>query len=135
MRRLTRCAISLAVALALVFSTAPAWGYLGIFQSLGQVTSDAKFIVVLEVEQVSRENKVIVYKKVADLKGSYAHLQVKHHIAAGDDSRDAETILNWAAPGKTAIFFHDGTHGLTCIGHLWYAYAATKEQPWWTITR
>ena len=128
-------ALCTGLALSLGLLAPSAWGYLGILQSLGEVTNDAKLISVLEVEEVSREHKVIVYKKVADLKGSYANLQVKHHIADGEDTRAAEAILNWAAPGKTAIFFHNGANGLTCIGHLWYACAAAKEKPWWTMTR
>jgi TolB protein len=129
------CIILLGMALVVGLAATPAYGYLGVFQSLGQVTSDAQVIVVLEVEKVSRENKVIVYKKVADLKGNHPGTQVKHHIAGGDDARDAEAILNWAAPGKTAIFFQSRASGLTCIGHHWYACAAAKEEPWWTMTR
>jgi TolB protein len=135
MHRLLLWAIAGGAALAVCFWATPAWGYLGILQSLGQVTGSSKFIVVLEVEKVSRENKVIVYKKTADLKGSSAALELKHHIAGGEDACDAEAILAWAAPGKTAIFFHDGAHGLVCIGRHWHACAAGKEQPWWTMTR
>ena len=129
------CITLLGMALVVGLAPAPARGYLGVLQSLGQVTSDAQVIVVLEVEKVSRENKVIVYKKVADLKGNHPGTQVSHHIASGDDARDAEAILNWAAPGKTAIFFQSRGSGLTCIGRHWHACAAAKEAPWWTMTR
>lgn len=135
MKSRSLCMLLLGAALVVGLAAAPSYGYLGILQSLGQVTSDAQVIVILEVEKVSRENKVIVYKKVADLKGNHAAAQVKHRITGGDDARDAEAILSWAAPGKIAIFFQSGAGGLTCIGHHWYACAAAKEEPWWTMTR
>jgi HEAT repeat protein len=112
----------------------PAWGYLGLLQSLGQTINDAKHIVVLQVDKVNPEKKVIIFKKVADLKGTHPTPEIKHHVAGGD-ARESEAVLNWAEPGRIAIFFHNGAVGQTCIGHFWYECAAAKEAPWWTMTR
>src|SRR3954466_12838025 len=129
---MTRLLFPFALAVSLLAS--PAWGYLGTLQSLGQVTKDAQQIVVLQVDKVNREKKVVVYKQVAVLKGTPRTDEIKHHLAGGDDAREAEAVLNWAEPGKTAIFFHNGRVGLTCIGDSWYECAAA-EGPWWKMTR
>ena len=42
-----------------------------VIPTLGQVINDATHIVVLEVEKVSLEKRVIIYKKLADLKGKH----------------------------------------------------------------
>src|SRR5437763_5229832 len=83
----------------------PAWGYLGTLQPLGQVARDARQIVVLRVDRVSREKKVILYSKVADLKGTHPGTEVKHHVAGNEDARESEAILHWAEPGNLALFF------------------------------
>jgi HEAT repeat protein len=124
----------LPLALGASLLTTPAWGYLGTLQSLGQVINDSRQIVVLQVDRVNREKQVITWKKVADLKGTSPASEIKHHVAGGEDARHGEAILQWAEPGNIAIFFHNGTSGLTCIGHAWYECAA-KEAPWWTMTR
>jgi HEAT repeat protein len=122
-------------ALAAWLLATPAWAYLGTLQSLGQITGEAKHIVVLEVDRVSREKQVIIWKKVADLKGTYPTSVLKHHVAGGNDAREAEVILNWAEPGEIAIFFQNGAVAETCIGCCWYTCAAGQEAPWWTMTR
>jgi HEAT repeat protein len=123
------------IALGVCLLASPAWGYLGNLQSLGQVTRDARQIVVLQVEKANWEKKVVVYKKVADLKGTHPTDEIKHQIKGGEDARESEAILQWAEPGSIALFFHNGTAGVTCIGHYWYECAAMKEAPWWTMTR
>ncbi len=120
-------------ALAMFLLASPAWAYLGTLQSLGQLSNDAKHIVVLRVDRVNREKKVVLYKKVADLKGTHPTENIKHQLG-GDDAREADAILNWAEPGNIAVFFHTGSAGLTCVGNFWYECAAA-EAPWWTMTR
>jgi HEAT repeat protein len=123
----------IALTLVLCLLPSPAWAYLGTLQSLGQVTQDAKNVVVLRVAKVNREKKVVIFTRVADLKGTHPTDEVKHELG-GDDAREVEAILNWAEPGNVAIFFHTEKAGLMCIGNVWYECAA-GEAPWWTMTR
>jgi hypothetical protein len=119
--------------LAFVVSTTPAWGYVDATPSLGKVIKDAKIISVLRVEKVSAEKRVIIYKKIADLKGAQPTEEVKHQITDGFHPREPRTILDWAEPGKLAVCFYDGKTAVTCIGQYWYECAAL-EAPWWTMT-
>jgi HEAT repeat protein len=111
----------------------PAWGYVDQTPSLGKVLNDASAIVVLRVDRLSVEKRVIIYKKVADLKGTHPTAEVKHQITDGFHPREPRTILEWAEPGKLAICFHNGRTAVTCIGAYWYECAALRP-PWWTMT-
>src|SRR5262245_21766981 len=112
----------------------PARAYVDNAPSLGRVIEDASNIVVLEVEKVSKEKRVIIYKKVADLKGKHPGEQVKHQLTDGLHPREPKLILDWAEPGKTAVCFHNRKVSLICLGSYWYECAAHVE-PWWTMTR
>ena len=90
-------------------------------------------IVVLEVDRVSRDKQVVLFKKVADLKGNGAPDVVKHKLTDGFHPRQARTVLDWAEPGKIAISFQTGRSSLTCIGGFWYACGAGADS-WWTMT-
>ena len=37
--------------------------------------------------------------------------------------------MDWAEPGKTAVFFHNGGASETCIGNWWYQAYGGGE--WW----
>ncbi len=101
--------------------------------SLGKLMTDATHIVVLRVETVSQEKRVIIFKKMTDLKGTSANGEVKHKITDGFHPREPKLILDWAEPGKIAIAFHDGKAAVICIGPYWYQCSAL-EAPWWTMT-
>src|SRR5262245_52019461 len=122
-----------ALLLALVISIGTVQGYVDATQSLGKVITDAKHIVVLRVEKVNEEKRIIIYKKVADLKGDYPTMEVKHRVTDGFHPREPKLIMDWAEPGKLAICFHDGKVAVTCIGSYWYECSAL-ESPWWTMT-
>jgi HEAT repeat protein len=111
----------------------PAWGYVDATPSLGKVLNDANTIVVLRVEKLNTEKRIIIYQKVGDLKGTHPTDEVKHQITDGFHPREPRTILDWAEPGKLAVCFHDGKTAITCIGQYWYE-CATLEAPWWTMT-
>jgi HEAT repeat protein len=128
---------------AWVLVLALAWGLrppkasavIEVIPTLGQVIRDATHIVVLEVEKVSVEKRVIIYKKLADLKGTHPTERVHHQISNGLSPRDPKIILDWATPGKIAVWFHNGTVSQTCIGQYWYESYALKEAPWWAMVR
>src|SRR5437763_10269604 len=111
----------------------PAWGYIDASPTLGKVIKDSTNIVVLRVEKVSRGKRIIIYEKVADLKGRHPTDRVKHHITDGWHPGEAKLILDWAEPGKVAVCFHNGRVSETCIGSYWYECSAHQE-PWWRMT-
>jgi HEAT repeat protein len=103
-----------------------------IVPTLGRVVGQATRITVLRVDQVSRERQAILYKKVADLKGTEPDEIVKHKLTEGYHPREAHTILDQAEPGEIAVCFHAGTGSLTCVGRYWYL-CTRGEAGWWTL--
>ncbi|HLY07741.1 MAG TPA: HEAT repeat domain-containing protein [Planctomycetota bacterium] len=110
-----------------------AHAYIDATPTLGKLMKDSSDIVVLEVVKVNPEKRIIIYKKVADLKGTPSGDEVRHQITIGWHPRESKIILDWAEPGKRAISFHEGKLGITCIGQYWYQTSAL-ESPWWTMT-
>jgi HEAT repeats len=128
------------------------WGFLGAdwaaparayitrpVTTLGQLSAST-YVTAVRVEKVSRENGVILFRKVRDLKGNYPRDTIRHvfdlkntpaHKGSGEvpirpDERDWKHALRWAVPGKTAVMFtlkYDpyGDFGHTYIDGLWYA--------------
>src|SRR5262249_32937412 len=113
---------------------APAHGYIeGGTPTLGKLTNDAVHIVALQVDRVSLEKRVILFNKIADLKGKDPQVRVKHLITDGIHPGQPHAILDWAEPGLVAIAFHDGKFCQTCIGGFWYECAAAADG-WWIMT-
>jgi hypothetical protein len=119
------------VALLAMPSLSPA--YIDAPPTLGRlVRFDATNIVVMQVEKVSKEKQAIIYKKLTDLKGKYPADRIKQHVtqriadvpgpADNPRPRGGKSILDWAEPGKLAIFFRDGNRkaSATCVGKAWY---------------
>lgn len=110
----------------------PAFAYVEAPQSLGSVVQQSSNIMVLVVEKVDKEKNLIIFKKTEDLKGKHATDIVKHNIArAGFHPREWQTIMEWAEPGKTAVFFHNGGAGECCINNYWYQIYAGD---WWSMS-
>jgi HEAT repeat protein len=117
-------------------TTTPAWAFIEVSRvspTLGRVVRQSTHIVVLQVDKVNRDKQVILFKKIADLKGEDSAVVVKHKLTDGFHVRAARTVLDWAEPGNIAICFQTGDGSLTCIGGYWYQCAA-GEVPWWTMT-
>jgi hypothetical protein len=112
---------------------APAWAYIDASPTLGRVVKDSPNIVVVRVEKVSKDKKIIIYRKVVDLKGKHPTDQIKHRITEGWHPGESKLILDWAEPGQIAICFHNGKSAVTCIGNYWYG-ASAAEPPWWTMS-
>jgi HEAT repeat protein len=121
--------------LLLVFGySTPAHAYIeGGTPTLGKLMSDSVHIVVLQVDKVSREKRVIVFNKIADLKGNDPQAQARHQLTDGIHPGQPHTILDWAEPGRIAICFHNGKVCQTCIGTYWYQCSAI-EAPSWSMT-
>jgi HEAT repeat protein len=101
--------------------------------TLGYVIEHSPTIVVLEVEKVTLEKRVIVFRKMADLKGKHPTEQVKHQLKEGLQPHELKAILDWAEPGRIAVCFHDGKVAQTCIGRYWYQCHATQDA-WWKMS-
>src|SRR5262249_12738469 len=131
-----RCAMNrFLAALLIVFGTAaPSWAYIAALPTLGKVVADSDQIMVLRVDKVSREKQVVLFTKVADLKGKAQGDEVTDKVTAGSPPRQAGTVLDWAEPGAIAVCFQRGNVSQTCIGRFWYECAA-GEAGWWTMTR
>jgi hypothetical protein len=112
----------------------PAHGYIDAAPTLGRLLSDSTNVVVLRVKKVSKDRHAIIYSKVADLKGRYSGKRIKHRLEGGLHPREGKGILDWAEPGKVAVFFSTGRVGVTCIGPYWYESAAQNDE-WWSLTR
>jgi HEAT repeat protein len=94
------------------------------------VIRDAPEIVVLEVDKVSRDKQVIVFKKIANLKGNDPAGEMKHKLTDGFHPRQSRTILDWAVPGNIAICFRTDNIALTCIGSYWYQCSPSGPSGW-----
>jgi hypothetical protein len=110
----------------------PAHAYIEAPFSLGKVIQDSTNVLVMRVESVDREKNLIVYSKVADLKGKHNGDRIQHNIGRGGfNPREWQAIMAWAEVGQTAIFFHNGGAGECCINGYWYqCYAGA----WWNMS-
>lgn len=98
--------------------------------TLCRVVNESTTITVMKVERVNKERKLIFYKKVADLKGNHPAEAIKHNLGVGGfNAREQQLPIEWAEPGKIAIFFHNGSASETCIGKYWYQ--AYPGGEWW----
>src|SRR5262245_32896600 len=87
----------------------PTLAYVEAPMSLGSVIAQSTNIMILRVEKVDKEKNLILYRKVQNLKGKHPTDVVKHNIGRGGfNPREWQYPMEWAEPGKTAIFFHNG---------------------------
>ena len=122
----------LAVLLAAVF-TAPAHAYVEAPHSMGMIVNLSTNVVLMQVEKVDKEKNLIIFRKVKDIKGVHPTDLIKHNIGRGGyNPREWQYIMEWAEPGKMAVFFHNGGESETCIGNYWYQTGNGGE--WWNLT-
>src|SRR5262249_8080264 len=85
-------------------------------------------IVLVRVEKVDKNNNMIIYRKVRDIKGKHPTDVIKHNIGRGGfNPREWQYTMQWAEVGKTAVFFHNGSAQRTCIGTYWYQASVNGE--------
>jgi hypothetical protein len=119
--RLILVAIVLAVAVVWSWMAQPSRAYVEAPMSLGAIVQQSSNIVLMRVESVDKKNNVIVYKKVRDVKGKHPNDTIVHNIGRGGlRANEWKPQMDWAEPGKTAVFFHNGGASETCIGTWWY---------------
>ncbi len=101
--------------------------------TLGAVIAQSTNICSMVVTKVDRQNNLIIYQKVADLKGKHPTDVIKHNIGRGGlRPGEWEEIMRWAEVGKPAVFFHNGGASETFIGPTWYQ--AYPNGEWWGMS-
>jgi hypothetical protein len=127
-----RLLVAAALALALL-SPRPAAAYVEAAITLADVINQSTNVVQMQVSKVDREKNLIIYTKVADIKGKHAATEIKHNIGRGGlRPGEWEEIMKWAEVGKTAVFFHNGGASETFIGVTWYQ--AYPQGEWWGMS-
>lgn len=121
------------VAAAHLACCAPARAYVEVAYTLGRVVNESTSISVMRVEKVDKERNLILFRKVQDLKGAHPTETIKHNIGRGGfHEREWKAIMEWAEPGKTALFFNNGGASETCIANYWYQAYSGGE--WWNMS-
>jgi hypothetical protein len=131
----SRCVsrVGLGFMVAWLYLTQAALAYVEIAYTLGRIVQESTSISVLRIEKVDRERNLILFRKVQDLKGAMAGETAKHNIGRGGfHEREWKAIMDWAEPGKTAVFFNNGGASETCIGNYWYQ--AYNGGEWWNMS-
>src|SRR5947209_6804233 len=132
-QRLLCCVAVVLAGLVVTCTTQPAYAYVEAPHSLGLVVQLSTNIMVLRIEKVDKQNNLIIYRKVRDLKGKHPTDVIKHNIGRGGfHPREWQYPMEWAEVGKTAVFFHNGGASETCIGSYWYQAYAGGE--WWNLS-
>jgi hypothetical protein len=108
----------------------PAQAYIEAPHSFGAVVAQSSHIFLMRIESVDRDKKIIIYRKVQDIKNKHPVDVIKHNLSnAGLRPNEAKIALDLAEPGKLAVMFHNGGASETCMGTWWYQAYAGGE--WW----
>jgi len=120
-------------ALAVVLLTRSAPAYVEAPLSLGAVIAQSVVVCSMVVTKVDKQNNLIIFQKVADIKGKHPQDVIKHNIGRGGlRPGEWEEIMKWAEVGKPAVFFHNGGASETYIGTTWYQ--AYPNGEWWGMS-
>ncbi|HVK19590.1 MAG TPA: VCBS repeat-containing protein [Fimbriiglobus sp.] len=120
--------------LAALFTLAPAApAYVEAPMSLGAIIAQSTVVCSMVVAKVDKQNNLIVFQKVADLRGKHPADTIKHNIGRGGlRPGEWQEIMAWAEVGKPAVFFHNGGASETFIGTTWYQ--AYPNGEWWGMS-
>lgn len=117
----------------LLLSPRSASAYAEAAMSLGSVINQSTNIVLMTVTKVDKQQNLIIYQKVQDIKGKHPQEAIKHNIGRGGlRAGEWEEIMRWAEVGKQAVFFHNGGASETFIGLTWYQ--AYPQGEWWGMS-
>jgi len=123
----------LAAVVAVGFVALPARAYVEAPMSLGALVQQSVVICSMVVTKVDKANNLIIFQKVADIKGKHPQDTIKHNIGKGGlRPGEWQEIMNWAEVGKPAIFCHNGSASETYIGPTWYQ--AYPNGEWWGMS-
>jgi FG-GAP-like repeat len=104
----------------LVAAASPSWAYIEAPMTLADVINQSTQITILRVTKVDKSKNMIVYEKVEDVKGKFPTASARHVCSGQLREGETKTVLDWAEPGKTAIFFAKDGACETCIDNYWY---------------
>src|SRR5688572_26524506 len=111
-----RCLLLIALTLVAALPARPAFAYIEAAHSFGQVVAQSSNIVLMQVTAVDREKNLIIYRKLRDVKGVHPTEVIKHNIGRGGlRPNEWKPPMDWAEPGKIAVFFYQGGASETCI--------------------
>lgn len=131
--------VSVGVLTALLAAAPSAPGYVDASPTLGRIVQEAVHIVAVEVEKLSLDKGVVLFKKKTDLKGVLAELQFRHHLGQAGHPRERKAVLDWARQAlearQLAILFINDKAGRVCLGSSWYECVRMQEESWWMMTR
>jgi len=120
-------------ALSCLALTTPAFAYIEAPHTLGRCVHESSNVVLMELVRVNTEKNLLIYKKVADIKGKHPADEIKHNIGnRGFHEREWKNIMAWAQVGKRAVFMYAGDASETCIGTYWYQ--CYREGEWWGMS-
>ncbi len=129
----TRSNAVIAAVVAVAFAPGRAAAWIEAPMSLGSVVQQSVVICSVTVTKVDREKNLIIYQKVADIKGKHPQDVIKHNIGRGGlRPGEWQEIMAWAEVGKTAVFFHNGGASETFFGSSWYQ--AYPQGEWWGMS-
>lgn len=100
--------------------TTPAAAYIEAPMTLADVVNQSTMITILRVTRVEKAKSLIVFERVEDVRGKMPTATVRHVISGQLKEGEIKTVLDWAEPGKTAIFFMKDGACETCIDSYWY---------------
>ena len=128
-----RFLVPAAVLVAVALTPRPAPAYAEAVMSFGSVVNQSTNVVLMTVTRVDKTQNLVIYEKVADLKGKHPQQTIKHNIGRGGlRPGEWQEIMNWAEVGKQAVFFHNGGASETYIGVTWYQ--AYPQGEWWGMS-
>jgi len=126
-------ALAALVAAVVAVSPRPARGYVEAPMSFGAVVAQSTNIVLMQITKVDKQQNLVIYQKIQDLKGKHPQDTIKHNIGRGGlRAGEWEEIMRWAEVGKQAVFFHNGGASETYTGGTYYQ--AYPQGEWWGMS-
>ncbi|MBO0697368.1 MAG: VCBS repeat-containing protein [Zavarzinella sp.] len=105
---------------ALLVSASPALAYIEAAMTLGDIINQSAQITILRVSRVDKSKNLVVFDKVEDIKGKYPTAQGRHVCTGQYREGEIKAVLDWAEPGKIAVFFAKDGACEMCIDTYWY---------------
>src|SRR5262249_43528479 len=106
----------LSVALLAVAAATQAHAYIEATHTLGRCVHESNNVVLVELTRVNQEKGLLIYKKIADIKGKFPTDEIKHNIGKrGFHEREWKNVMAWAEAGKRAVFFCNNEANESCI--------------------